>query len=157
MHWIKEYLLCVTAAAILCAIIKAIIGNKGTLSTMVKLLTGLFLAITAISPWAKLDNFDISSFTTDYSWDVREAVAQGEQMASESVRSIIKEETEAYILDKAAYLELSITVDVTVSEGDLPAPSAVTITGNASPYAKRVLTQYIQEELAIPEENQIWT
>ena len=61
-----------------------------------------------------------------------------ENLARDSMADIIKEETEAYILDKAADLHANLRVEVAVGEDNLPA--AVTISGEASPYARRQIT-----------------
>lgn len=157
MQWIKEYLLCVLAAAILCGIIRTLVKSKGAINAMVKLLTGLLLVITAISPFAKLSSFALPDLTDFYSSEASAAVAQGEEMAMESVSKIVKESTQEYIMDKAAYLGMSISVDVTVSQDAIPQPVSVTISGTGSPFAKNTLKKYIAQELGIPEDAQIWT
>ncbi|MFR3325850.1 MAG: hypothetical protein ACLTR8_15535 [Oscillospiraceae bacterium] len=55
----------------------------------------------------------------------------GENLARDSMADIIKEETEAYILDKAADLHANLRVEVAVGEDNLPA--AVTISGGGVP------------------------
>ena len=50
MQGIREYLLSITSAAIICAVAKHIIGEKGRSSKIIYVVTGLFMAITLISP-----------------------------------------------------------------------------------------------------------
>ena len=80
--------------------------------------------------------------------------AMGENLARDSMADIIKEETEAYILDKAADLHANLRVEVAVGEDNLPA--AVTISGEASPYARRQIQAMIANDLGISKENQKW-
>lgn len=78
----------------------------------------------------------------------------GENLARDSMADIIKEETEAYILDKAADLHANLHVEVTVGEDSLP--MAVTLSGEASPYARRQIQAIIANDLGISKENQKW-
>ena len=78
----------------------------------------------------------------------------GENLARDSMADIIKEETEAYILDKAADLHANLRVEVAVGEDNLPA--AFTISGEASPYARRQIQAMIANDLGISKENQKW-
>ena len=56
MDSIRQYLLSITAAAVICAIINALSGKKGTTSAVVKLLSGLFLTLSVISPLLNLEH-----------------------------------------------------------------------------------------------------
>ncbi len=157
MEWIKEYILCVTSAAILCSIVKLLVGSKGTISAIVKLLTGLFLAVTVVSPWTDLNISDWENAMDDFAADADHVIQSGQSQSMDSIRELIKENTESYIRDKAAYLEMDIIVSVTVSEEEIPVPICVRIQTSASPFAKKVLSQYITDTLGITEDKQIWT
>ena len=93
-------------------------------------------------------------FSLRYMDDAEDAAAMGENLARDSMADIIKEETEAYILDKAADLHANLRVEVAVGEDNLPA--AVTISGEASPYARRQIQAMIANDLGISKENQKW-
>ena len=76
----------------------------------------------------------------------------------EALAAIIKSKTEAYILDKAHELGLDVSADVTVEmESAYPYPAFVQITGAFTPQQQETLTRYIEENLAIGKERQIWT
>ena len=93
-------------------------------------------------------------FSLGYMGDAKDAAAMGENLARDSMADIIKEETEAYILDKAADLHAKLHVEVTVGEDSLP--TAVTLSGEASPYARRQIQAIIANDLGIAKENQKW-
>ena len=93
-------------------------------------------------------------FSLGYMGDAEDAAAMGENLARDSMADIIKEETEAYILDKAADLHANLHVEVTVGEDNLP--TAVTLSGEASPYARRQIQAIIANDLGIAKENQKW-
>ena len=145
MDGIKTYLLGVMGAAVICGIVIRMIGEKGTQGAMTKLIAGLFLAFTVIRPVANIRLDGLSDFTAAYS-------AAGDALAAS-----IKAQTEAYILDKAAALQVELEVDVTLSDGDIPTPSAVLLSGKVSPYAKARLQKMITDDLGIDKERQTWT
>ena len=156
MEAVRQYLISVTAAAIVCSIINRVIGKTGTYAAIVKLITGLFLVFTVISPFAKLQITDLPAYMDSLTVDADLVVMDGQQAARDAVTEIIKAEAEAYILDKAAALDLTVEAEVIVSDTDIPQPCAVTLRGSASPYAKQRLQQLIANDLGIPEEKQTW-
>lgn len=157
MDSIRQYILSVTAAVAICGFLTALFNNKGTFGVIIKLLTGLFLAITMISPLVKLNIGDYTQFFEDITAAAKDAANNGEQMAADATKAIIKSQTEAYILDKATSLGLDITVDVFFDNDTLFAPNGVIIHGAVAPLAKNRLQRYIVDDLGIPEENQKWT
>ena len=121
---------------------------------MGKLICGLFLAYTVLRPISRVDFSKLPDFSLRCMDDAEDAAAMGENLARDSMADIIKEETEAYILDKAADLHANLRVEVAVGEDNLPA--AVTISGEASPYARRQIQAMIANDLGISKENQKW-
>lgn len=156
MESIKTYLLSVIAAAIICGIVVRIIGEKGTMGAMAKLLAGLFLAFTMIRPLANVHIDGIANFTDSFSDEASRSAVMGEAMAKDALSASIKAQVEAYILDKAGDMNVSLTVEVTVSEDEIPVPTAVRIKGAVSPYAKKQLQALISEDLGIEKERQTW-
>ncbi len=156
MEQIRQYLLTIIAAAIFCAIVNSLFGKKGTVAATIKMLSGLFLAVTLLAPLTRIQISNLTDFFEDLDASASGVVAEGEQMAAASMAAIIKQRTEAYILDKALSLELDLEVEVTLSGANPPIPESVLLIGNASPYARGVLQRYMKEELGIPEEKQTW-
>lgn len=153
MEQIRQYILAVTAAAILCGMVTSLMGEKGTPAALAKLIAGIFMAMVVVSPLTNVEFDDWTAWTSQISFDAEAAAAEGEAAAAEMYSSFIKEQTETYILDKAETLGVSVTVEVTVEDG---LPAAVRLSGDASPYAKAKLMSYISEELDISKENQQW-
>ena len=156
MENISNYILSVVAAAILCACISLFPGKESGSRKMITAICGAFLVFVMIAP---LKNFDFS-FYSDYFSEindlVQDAVSDGKNSANDSLSAIITEETESYILDKAATLGADITVEITLDSSIPPIPSRITIKGAVSPYVKQMLTQYITQQLGIPKEAQTW-
>lgn len=156
MEHIRQYLLSVIAAAILCAAVQAITQKKGASSAIIKLIAGIFLTVTVITPWTKLSFTDITEYAQTFTASAETAVSYGTAVAQEETAAIIKSRSEAYILDKATSLGLTLQVAVTVSDASPPLPESVVLTGKTSPYTKERLAHYIANDLGIPEADQTW-
>ncbi len=155
MGAICRYIVSVTAASIICGIVMGI-SQKNNTQPILKLVCGLFLAFTVIKPITQIELTELAEVSTPYTKNAVQAAALGENLSREAMADIIKAETEAYILEKAAALNVSLKVEVTV-DGDPPVPTAVRLSGEVSPYAKQQLQQILCEELDIAKENQQWT
>ena len=71
-----------------------------------------------------------------------------------TVGTLIESETEAYILDKAARMGLTVRIKVGTEENSegVPVPVSAELTGTPS----RELSRWIEAELGIPVERQVW-
>lgn len=153
---IKGYLLGIFAAALVCALVNRLVKDKGAAGASLKMITGLFMVFTVINPLAKLSWTNIGLWTGDFSGNAAMIAAEGERSTREALAAVIKTRSEAYILDKALALELQLQVEVVLSEDDIPVPETVRLSGRASPYARARLQQFIEEDLGIDKEHQIW-
>lgn len=149
---IKDYLISVTAAALICGMINSLAG-KSSISKLMKLLCGIFLASVVIRPVVDIKMGDILDFSDNLAVSSDIAVSAGEKMAAEEMEKIIKAKTEAYILDKAKNIGAEISAEISLN--DL-VPTGITVVGNLSPYARSSLAAIITQELNIPPEAQIW-
>ena len=154
---IREYLIGVVASAVLCGVITTLIGKKGMVGSVVKLLTGLLMTMAVVRPWVGISLDGLFGWTEDYTQQGQGIVSWGENIAMDAYQEGIKERTEAYILEKARSMGANLTVEVTLSDGEMPIPIRVTLSGNISPYAKGVLGTMLSQELGIDREEQIWT
>ena len=153
MSGVASYILSVTAAAIVTAILLSLAGH-GSMAGPVKLLAGVFMTLTVVSPVLKLELPDPAAWLSDYTASAQAAAAMGEELADDAAHSFIKSRTEAYILDKAALYGAALEADVTLDDEGIPV--CVTLTGSVSPYARTGLAKIIQEDLGIGEEAQLW-
>ena len=155
MEHIREYLLSVTAAAIFCGLLKSLAANQGSTGGILRLICGIFLTLTLIRPLADIHPEDLDFFSDQIHQDAHAAVEAGEDYGKTAMARIIKEETEAYILDKALAFDTDITVEVTVS-GDPPVPTGCFIQGKLSSYAQQQLKHILEQDLGIGEEAIQW-
>lgn len=157
MAWIREYLLSVTAAAILCSVLRHLLAGKGTAANISKVLTGIFMALAVLAPFVQIRLSDLTDLRLDITQQTQDAVHYGQNSAHSALKESISQRLEAYILDKATGLNVELKVRVEVSDDQIPMPLRVHLQGNVSPYAKRRLQGILRDELGIDKENQLWT
>ena len=150
---IRQYILSVICVVILCGLAQILFSGS---SSLVKLITGLVVTITVISPLLRNGKLSLDIYFDQITIDSQWAVKEGEEAAMQTTCEFIKEKTETYILDKAAELGAGISVEVSVDEDTPPVPDGVTVKGTVSPYTKKQLIDCISQELGIAEEDQVW-
>lgn len=156
MNTIGTYILSVTAASILLSILLSLVDKKGTTHALLRLIGGLFLTFTIISPIANVDFNDLFEATWSFADHGNDIAAFGHEASQSELHSRIKQQCEAYILDKAASYQAQLEVDVVLSSDSIPTPHDVYLKGNISPSAKNALQQWIHDNIGIPKERQIW-
>lgn len=156
MEALRQYLLSIIGASIIAALLIRITDGKGSYSAIARLLTGIFLSITVLSPIAKIRIADISSYIDSFEFHAADAVSSGEQWSVSQMHTIIKSQTEAYILEKAQSLGAELSVQVSLSDANPPVPVAADISGDIDPFTKQRLQRIIMDELGISKENQVW-
>lgn len=156
MEMIRNYLLSVTAAALFCGILSALTGEKGSLSKLNRLLWGLFLTFTLISPLTKVQIPDPDGMLDEIFTEGDQAAQAGESLYNKTMRQIITDETRAYIMDKARSYGAEIQVEIFLSEEDPPVPESCSISGALSPFVRGQLERVLVEDLGIPKEKHQW-
>ena len=156
MGTVGQYILSVGAASLACAVSQGLIGKDGSIGAVVKTVTGLLLTFTIMQPLGRMEFPDMDDLFSDIQMEAESAAALGETERTNALSQVIKQETEAYILDKAQELHLTLSVQVAVSNGSIPTPIEVTLSGDASPYAKLQINRILIEDLGIDEGNISW-
>lgn len=154
MDAITEYLLSITAAGVLCAVVRHI--GKHSSAKIIQAICGVFMAITIFSPVIHIKFNSFEDFFMDTKFVAEETRDEGLESAASAMAEIIKQQSEAYILDKAVSLGVNLDVKVKMSDTNPPVPKEVILSGNASPYMKNKIGQYITANFGISEENQRW-
>lgn len=157
MSKISQYLLSIICTALLLSIANNLLDAKGALGAAIKLLTGLVLTSVIIAPWSDIRLDTLQSIFTDMQVHASTVVQEGNNIAQFEISALIKERTEAYILDKARSLGLDVAAEVMYDESMPQSIHTVRIVGDASPYARQRLKQTICDDLAVAEENIIWS
>lgn len=153
---IRSYLLSIVAVSLLTTLVRSCIPEGGV-RRVASAVCGLLLTLCALSPLVTLDGDTIAQSI----WRIQmenETLRTGVEVKNRQlVSDIIKDKTRTYILDKAASMALSLEVEVEMQDGgDYPYPYRVTLTGVITEAQRLQLTRYIEENLAIPAERQVW-
>lgn len=153
---IREYVIHLTASALVCAVVIRLTRRNGAVGAVVKLLCGVFLAYSIVKPVHQLKLPGLDDLTAALRQDAQQAVHWGEDLSLDAWTESISQGTEAYILEKAKAVNVDLVVEVELSEDEIPIPAAVSLTGKVAPYAKSVLSDMIAQDLNIPKEKQTW-
>lgn len=145
----REYLMGVLCAAFLCSFVNSI-GGEG--HGMRRLISGIFLALALLHPLGSLDLPEIS--LDPFLEDAEKAAEDGQAQARTAQNVIITDALEAYILTKAAELDLTIEARVDLTSDGMPA--SVTLSGSASPSERQVLTDVLTAALGLGKEEIKW-
>lgn len=156
MGSVGTYILSILAAGILVCICCSFSDKKSAVGTLMRMIGGIYLAFVMLSPAVQWDFDSVAAFAHTFASAGDSVAREGAQMASEAQRDIIQQRLSAYILDKATELQTELTVEITLDDGDVPVPESVRLRGTPTPYAKGQLQRFIEEELGIPKEHQIW-
>lgn len=147
MGAIKDWLLSVTAAALIVALAQALVP-EGAVKKIGALIGGMVLLTVLMRPVATLDLEALTRWTAAYIPTEDTQTDQGGQM----MKSLIAQKTSAYIVDKGAALGVSCqaAVQVETDESGWPVPWEAEITGALSPEQRSALSQALEEDLGIP-------
>ncbi len=144
MEELRIYALRVIAGALLCTLVPELLS--GGAKDMVKAAAGMALVWILVSPLRSVS----------FSLPELPAVEVPVFSYEDAMVPIIKEETQAYILDKAKALGASLRAEVMVSGGSLPVPERVFLTGEVSAHQREALEAILWEDLGIAKEDQVW-
>ena len=151
----RQWMMGIFAAALLTAVAMVITPKN---KKIVALAGGLIMILAAVKPLGELTYQDISAQIAKYQIKADELRSGINVGNAEIMALIIQEQTEAYILDKAAELGLEIEVEVTTQQASdgWPYPTDVKVTGQLSESDIQRLGRIISEDLAVAPDRQEW-
>ncbi len=155
MSWLGSYLTGLIGACMIAAIARKLLSLSKHFSGIGNVIVGLFMVFSILSPL--MDMKWNEAFPAIAAGDFSQVSEQAQFYQQQYLSESIKQQTQSYILNKAQELDLTIQVDITLSEAYPYAPSSIVITGHASPYGKNQLSEYIEKNLGISKEAQTWT
>ena len=156
MGTFRQYILSVTAAAIISGILQRFCSGKGSAGAIIKMLSGIFLLYALVMPLTDLSFSKFHNIAADFREEAQQAVTEGEILGNKALREYISDQVAAYILDKAEQYNATLNITVILSEDLMPVPTQVRIMGRISPYGKLRLQDIIESDLGISKEQQIW-
>ena len=153
MGGIKTYFISICTAAACCGIITKIVPQKGSSGTIIKLLCGIFMLITFLSPVISIPIYDFWSYYEQLSQEAELISSEGEAASKKETDRVMQQQIQAYIQEKAIMLGAEVDINVSVKDG---IPYAVTVSGAVSPYTKQSLSAYMKDQFGISTEEQLW-
>ena len=153
MEAVRAWLTSLVLVSLLLSVAQSLIP-EGTLRRAASFTGGLILLFALLRPVLGADLEHLELDFDRYQAAVEERQEELADTQTEAMASIIAEQTEAYILDKAGELGAEVTVRVeTRTGGDgVPVPWSAELTGARS----EALASALETELGIPAERQVW-
>lgn len=148
-----RYVLSLIGAALIAGILQSFV-KEGSCARVLKILCGLFLMVTALKPLKDLQIPTLEDWTASWNTEAEAAVREGEERYAGEYGAVIRQRLEAYILDKAAQLGLSVQVQLTLTADYLP--ESALLTGQATRQQKQAMESILESDLGIPKEKQQW-
>jgi hypothetical protein len=158
--FIKNWIVGVTAAAMIAAIVQSL-APEGPVRKTLRLAFGVLMILAVLRPVKELNLEDFSFYRTQYDEGLSQYTEKMNEVSKSFTRSIIEEKTGSYILEKADELQIPCEVSVklkTNREGGYPYPFSVelTVSGYPEEEKKEALSRFIESQCAIPKDRQKW-
>lgn len=155
MGAVGRWLAAIIAVSLLCAVADALMP-QGAVKRVGRLVCGLTLLGAILSPLVGLD-IAAGQQWLDECLSPLQSQEELEETVNSQMKVIIEQEYAAYIVDKAA--ELGVTCEARVecrrSEDGLYLPCRTEIAGPMTDGVRARLSQVIEEDLGVPESEQI--
>lgn len=155
----SEWVRAIAGAALICAAATAL-TPKGKVKNVLKLVCGIVLITAMINPIIKQDIPTMSMDMSQYRKDADEIIGSAEEKQNNLSRTIIENELEAYILDKAQSLNAkldSVEVSAKWSDEGCWYPYEVKLSANITQMEQNLLSNSIEADLGVPKERQYWS
>ena len=156
MNKVLGYLLALSAAGLLCAVLQTLAAKTGA-GRVTKLACGLLILLVAVKPLLQLDGDDIFRWITRLELRADYAESGVEVRSKELTAKLISRRLREYIWDKAEAMGVVIDVEIVLdTDGTWPTIREVRITGPLSETQRQQLSRILSQELAVPIERQIF-
>lgn len=155
MNPLAQYVLSVCCCALIGGILLSF-APKGAAGQLQKLIIGIFVSFSLISPLRELELKAAIRLPEDL---YREGVSIASAARTDSrheIANIIMDQAGAYILEEAKRLNVNIQIESITLDEDTLKPEGVAISGSVSPYDRTMLAGYIETTLGIGKEAQVW-
>ena len=153
MGALREWRTSLVAVSMLLSVARTLVP-EGSIRKISSFTGGLILLVVLLRPLLGADLSRLDLHLEDYERAIGQRQEELASAGEAELAGIIEERTAAYISDKADTLGLAVKVQVeTKPAGDgVPVPWRAELWGPRSP----ALATYMEEELGIPGERQVW-
>ena len=153
MEALREWLTSLVAVTLLFSVARQLMG-EGSIGKIGSFVGGLLLLVVVLDPLPGLDMEKLAPSMEAYTQAVEAELETLESANRGEWAGLIESRTAAYISEQADRMGTPVTVRVRteLSQGGVPVPSGVELTGERT----QALTVWLETELGIPEERQVW-
>ena len=150
---LQTWLIGVTVTAFLLALSETMVSQEGV-KRVLRLAGGVLLIIVMVRPLLWLSMEEIGLSMEAYEQNVETLTENFTAQQQEDLSAIIAEEITAYIWDKTQSMGLTceVAVEMEIGEEGIPLPSTVAL---SMPYQEE-LSEWLESEIGIPPERQVW-
>lgn len=152
MEAVREWITSIVMVTMLLSAAQTLVP-EGTIRKMFSFGGGLVLMMILLQPILRMDAGDLTFQPESYGERVEVRREELEEQVREEWKTIIEEETAAYISDKADALGLDISAEVLADTGRDGLP---VLTAELAGEPSEILAEYLAVELGIPRERQVW-
>lgn len=156
---LREIVLTLVGTAML-STLALTLAPEGKVKKAVRLICGLVMVLSVVGALKRLDFSGYSQELTKWRMQSDSLTDTIEGVNNELERTIIEEKCEAYILDKASGLDISIEKVSVLADWDTEGywyPVSVELKSDGVPTNRQKLEYHIEAELGISEEKIIWS
>lgn len=158
MEWIRQWLLGVTCASLIAALADGLMP-KGAVRQVGRLVCALVILCAVLRPILRLELLETGRLMSDIEDEVEGRYLLLEQNSDQMLKTLIERECGAYIVDKAAGLDVECRVQVECirSDADVWLPHSARIVGQMDGEQQKALTALIQSGLGIAPDRLMYT
>lgn len=155
MELIRNWFIGMSCAAMVVAVAGSI-TPEGSLRRISRLAGGLLMMLAAISPVSRMEDRLLDRVLTEYQLTTEQYHDALAEKNDQLYKTIIEENTAAYILDKARALGILCRAEVTFAydEKGNPYPDVVSLFGDWTEDQRGRLSTILESELGIPPQKQ---
>ena len=155
MGALGRWLAAVIAVSLLCAVADSLMPS-GPVKRVGRLACGLVMAGALLSPLARLDVTGGTLWLDSFLASVQSREGELEETVNSQLKTVIEQQSAAYIVDKAAELgwTCAAQVECRMSEDGLYLPCRAWVAGPLTEEERAGLTRMISEDLGVPESEQ---
>lgn len=153
MHQLGQYITTLTVVSLISGILLSLLQD-GTIRSLLRICCGIFLTVTALSPFVEIEIPAIPEMDCHYLTEGSRIADMAEQSAQTEMKRHIKALLEEYIYDMAQKEGADIRATICLDSSGIP--ESVQLHGMASDPVQIKLQELITNDLGIRKENQEW-
>ena len=156
-NMVKNYFLAVAAVSFLVCLVSDLLPKTGV-GNAARFIGSLILVLSVITPITQINPEDISAAISQFHIQTVQRNSGIEVNNQKLIAELIKDQCEAYVLNKAEEqgMDISVDISVCVNKGDYPYPETIRFSGTVSQADRQYIMDVTERDLGIPQSRQEW-